>query len=333
MIKNQILCLGLTSVEKHILCCHFSLMYKFLDLSPEDLDDFQTLEKIVTESICLFINPKKLSPMQLKDLIYAHENAKERSHTSILLLTSPFTREQKMSVDTRNLVVTDLKARINRKLRDAVDIIKKMAFPCWEGLQRMRSNMFNDGWYLIDLTCTGPDPTSDNVVAVDIAYMANYQIRETERIYIKPRFPLSQEEEETIGITNEMIKDGISREEAVERLDNLPHPAPFIIKNDEYDYAFLKALYHFSDRKFNHPYIAIDGLSAIVFGHVLCRRSTELLRMLPSRKYQRTPVDMPCVAHLYDLTLAVFENLQDRYDVRAPGQFKTLYFSNICCGD
>ena len=333
MIKNQILCLGLTSVERQVLYCHFSLMYQFYNLLPEDLDDPQKLEKIVSESVCLFINPKKISPVQLKDLINAHEEAKRNSHVSILLFTSPFTREQKMYADTVSLMLTDLKARINRNLRDAVDMIKKMTFPCWEGLQQMKSNMFNDGWYLIDLTCTGTDPTADNVVAIDIAYMASYQIWETERIYIKPRYPLSQEEEETTGITNEMLKDGISREEAVNRLENLPHPAPFIIRSDEYDYAFIKALYHFSDRKFNHPYIAIDGLTAIVFGYLLCRRSSDLISMLPYRKYQRTPVNITSIAELYDLTLAVFENLQDRYDVRAPGHFKTLYFGEIRCGD
>jgi hypothetical protein len=37
--------------------------------------------------------------------------------------------------------------------------------------------------------------------------------------------------------------------------------------------------------------------------------------------------------NLYDLTLAVFENLQDRYAVRAPGHFHLLYDGKILCGD
>lgn len=333
MIKNQILCLELTSVERHVLYCHFSLLYQFYDIMPEDLEEIDKLDKIVSESICLFINPKKLTVTQFRNLLDAHENAKDNTHTSPLLFTAPFTREQHRYVDIRELTVINLRTKINKNLKNAVDIIKKTAFPCWDCLERMKANMFNDGWYLITLKTTGYDPTADHILAIDIAYMANYQIMETERIVIKPPHPISDEDEEENGITNATLKDGVTREEAVERLNHLRYHVPFILQNEEFYHAFLKALYHFCDKKFDHPYIAIDGLCAIVFGYMLFRRSEDIARNLPGRKYPRTPVDVSELAHLYDITLAVFENLQDRYDVRAPGQFKDLYFSNIRCGD
>jgi hypothetical protein len=41
------------------------------------------------------------------------------------------------------------------------------------------------------------------------------------------------------------------------------------------------------------------------------------------------PEEERYIAELYALTLAVFENLRDRYDVRCPGQFESLYFGEI----
>ena len=37
------------------------------------------------------------------------------------------------------------------------------------------------------------------------------------------------------------------------------------------------------------------------------------------------------LARLYDLTLAVFENLQERYGVQSAGDFDLLYFGEIEC--
>lgn len=333
MIKNQILCLGLSRVELQTLYVRFPILYQFYQVQSEDFDDIQKIKMMVSESVCLFINPKKLNGLQLSNLIREYEYAAANTHAAILLFTSAFTKEQRYEVDTEVLRRVDLKARFDKTLRDAVEFVRKASMPCWDGLKRMEANMFNDGWYLLDLTSTGLDPTSDEVIAITIAFMGQYELREKETIYIKPSRPLTEEDEAITGITNEMLEDGMSKEDAVSYLENLPHPAPFIIETEKYDYPALKALYHFCGKKFDHPYVAIDGLAAIAFGYKLLRRSSDLVKAVSDRMQLYIPEDERYIAELYALTVAVFENLRDRYAVRCPGQFKSLYFGEIHCCD
>ena len=333
MIQNQILCLGLTRVELQTLYVRFPILYQFYQVNREDFDDPQKVSAMVRESLCLFINPKKLDELQLRDLLQEHEYAAAHTHAAVLLFTSSFTKQQRYEVDTEPLHRVDLKARFDKTLRDAVEFIRKASMPCWDGLKRMEGNMFNDGWYLLDLTSTGIDPTSDEVIAITIAYMSQYELQEKETIYIKPSRPLTEEDEAITGITNEMLEAGMSKAEAVSYLEHLPLPAPFILETEKYDYPALKALYHFCGKKFDHPYVAIDGLAAIAFGYKLLRRSADLVKAVSDRMQRYIPEEDRNIAELYALTLAVFDNLQNRYNVRCPGQFKSLYFGEIHCCD
>lgn len=333
MIKNQILCLGLTRVELQTLYVRFPILYQFYQLDSEDFDDPRKVKAMVSESLCLFINPKKLNGLQLRDLLQEHEYATTHTHAAILLFTSAFTKEQRYEVDTETLHRVDLKARFDKTLRDTVEFIRKAAMPCWDGLKRMEANMFNDGWYLLDLTSTGLDPTSDEVISITIAFMGQYELWEKETIYIKPSRPLTEEDEAITGITNEMLENVMSKAEAVSYLENLPHSAPFIIETEKYNYPALKAMYHFCGKEYDHPYVAIDGLAAIAFGYKLLRRIGDLANAVSDKMKLYIPEDERYIAELYALTVAVFENLRDRYDVRCPGQFKSLYFGEIHCCD
>lgn len=169
-MKNQILCLGLSRVELQTLYTRFPILHQFYQLQAEDFGDRQKIKIMVSESLCLFINPKKLSDCQLSDLIAEHEFATAHTHAAILLFTAPFTREQKYTVEGKEFHMVDLKARFDRTLRDTVEFVRKATMPCWDGLKRMEANMFNDGWYLIDLTSTGLDPTADELIAISVAY-------------------------------------------------------------------------------------------------------------------------------------------------------------------
>ena len=334
MIKNQILCLGLSRVELQTLYTRFPLLYEFYQAQSEDFDDSQKIKTMVSESLCLFINPKRLNEWQLQNLLHEHEHAAGHTHAAILLFTAAFTREQKYTVDTATLHRVDLKARFDKTLRNTVEIVRKATMPCWDGLKRMGANGFNDGWYLIDLTSTGLDPTGDEVIAISVAYMANYTIYEKETLYIKPSSPLTEEAKAITGITNEMLENGISKEDAIAYLETLPHSAPFILETEKYDYPFLKALYHFCGKKFDRPYVAIDGLASIAFGYKLLRRTSDLVDAVSDRlRSYYVPEEERCIAELYALSLAVFENLRNRYDVQCPGHFHSLYFGKIAYGD
>lgn len=286
----------------------------------------------MSKAWCVFINPKKLKPGQLHQIVTAHEYATQHSHAAILLFTDPFTPEQKESVDIKTLRRVDLRAGLDIPLRDAIEIIRKAAMICWNGMAPMRSNMLNDGWYLLDIENTGTDPLEHDVISLSVSFMADYKVLSTETLYIKQAYPISADVETMTGISNELLEQGITKEQAVEYLNNLPSPSPIIIESSKYYLPFLKALYHSCGQKFDLPNIAIDGLAAIVFGYTLSQTPKKLTASINRRKYERTPVEQPYLARLYDLTLAVFENLQNRYGVRSAGDFHLLYYGKIECG-
>jgi len=333
VIKNDVLCLGLTRMQVHTLRCHFPIGFSFYQVSANAFDDKENIEIAVSKAWCVFINPKKLKPGQLNQIIAAHEYAIQHTHAAILLFTDPFTTEQKESVDTKMLHHVDLRAGMDKALRDTIEIIRKATMPCWDGMARMRSNMLNDGWYLLDMETTGTDPLEHDVISLSISFMADYNVLSTETLYIRQINPISADIEEITGISNEMLEQGVTKEQAVEYLNNLSSPSPIIIESSKYYLPFLKALYHSCGQKFELPNVAIDGLAAIVFGHTLSKTPKKMAASIKQRKYPRTPVAQPYLARLYDLTLSVFENLQDRYGVRAAGDFHSLYFGSIECGE
>ena len=333
MIGFDVLCLGLTRLQFHTLRCHFPCGFSFYDVSSDSLSSDEDIELFVSKAWCAFINPKKLHPGQLSDIIKAHKYATEHTHAAILLFTEVFTKEQKETVDTKSLFRVDLRAGLDKPLRDTIGIVRKAIMPCWDGMARMRSNMLNDGWYLIDIETTGIDPMVDEVISLTVSFMADYEILSSETLYIKPSCPISERIEELTGITNEQLECGITKEEAVKYLMELPSPSPFIFERFSYFVPFLQALFCKCGEKFNAPYITVDGLAAITRGYTLARRIEKMVASIESRKYERTPVDNQHIAKLYDVTLAVFEDLQERYNVRAAGDFHSLYYGKIECGE
>lgn len=333
MIENNVLCLGLTRMQFHTLRCHFPIGFSFYQVSADTLEEKENIEIVVSKAWCVFINPKKLTPAQLYQIVAAHEYATQHTHAAILLFTDPFTVEQKEIVDTKALHRVDLRVGLDRTLRDTIEIIRKATMPCWDGMARMRSNVFNDGWYLLDIETSGPDPLEDDIISLSISYMADYKIQSKETLYIKQTYPITEQIETITGITNEMLEQGITKAQAVEYLNNLPSPSPIILESSKYYLPFLKALYHSCGQKFDLPNVAIDGLAAIAFGYMIFEKPHEILPAIKQRKYKRTQMDHPYLAELYDLTLAVFENLQERYEVRAAGDFHSLYYGKIECGE
>lgn len=328
MIENRIYYLGLSRVELQCIRSRFPISFQLVPFAPEDLEDEAKTIRLVSTAWCVFVNPKKLNCDQLEHLIYRHENAICHTHAVLLLFTDSFTREQKHRLHTEDLRQINLHSRLDRPLRDAAEIARKGTMPCWDHLKRIEANMFNDAWYLIDMETSGSDPLEDDILCISIARMAAYEIQCEWKFYIRQMHPISEELEKETGITNEMLEHGISKEEVVKFLHELPFPA-LILESEKYDLPFLKALFHLCGDRFDLPFVAIDGLAAIAFANTGCRRARDVLQFPLQRRLTRTPVDCPELARLYDLTLAVFENLQDRYDVRAPGHFSSLYAAEI----
>lgn len=334
MIRNDILCLGLTRLQLQTLCCQFPFGFNFHNVSATGLtDDAENIETLVSKSWVAFINPKKLLPGQLSDIVEAHKYATEHTHATILLFTDAFTQEQRATVDTKCLFRVNLRSGMDRNLRKTIDLVRKATMPCWDGMSRMRSNMLNDGWYLVQMETTGLDPTEDDIISLTVSFMADYELLSIETLYIKQNRPLTERIIEITGITDDMLENAITKEEAVKYLQNLPSPSPIIFESAQYFLPFMKELFHLCGEKFDLPNVAIDGLAAITLGHTLARTPREVAVAVAKWRRDNPSADNFFIERLYETTLAVFDNLQNRYGVRSAGDFHTLYYGEIECGE
>lgn len=234
MIGDDVLCLGLTRTQIQTLKCSFPLSFSFYQMPCNDFDNPQNIEIMTSKVWCSFINPKKLTPFQLEQILEVHAYATHHTHAAVLLFTDSFTADQKKIVNTKHLHRVDLRSGFDRTMRDLIKIVRKGRFPCWDGMARMQCNMLNDGWYLLDMETSGTDPLENDVISLTISYMADYEILSSETVYIKQASPISEEIEELTGITNAMLENGMTKEQAIDYLDNLPHPAPII--TESYDF-------------------------------------------------------------------------------------------------
>ena len=324
-MRPQIICLGLSRLQLQTLRCHFPILYEFFETSKESLDQEENIKQIVSTEGCVFINPRKISAQQLNAVVEFHKYAIAHSHASIVCFTNSFTEEQKSLLDTTQLLKVNLQKGRDKELRQIVKLMKKARTPCSDDFDTYKSNMFNDGWYLIDFETSGLEPLEDEIISFSISYMADYKVEFTKTLYVKPTVPLTQAIEEFTGIRNETLQDGISKKELVEFLKNLPSPSPWIVYSDGYFIPFLKSLFLSCGEKFDVPFIAMDELAALTFGYMGWHRAFDILPKLQESKKERVDVPHKYMQQLYDLTLAVFENLRERYDIRSFGELQSLY--------
>lgn len=318
---------GLSRVQLQTLKCHFPTTCEFLQINADFFVSEENIKLLVSNEGCVFINPRKLSASHLQSVLQMHQYAQKNSHATIMLFSNPFTEEQQKCIETKRLHRVNLIRGRDPELLKVVKLIRKATTPCSENLDDMCSNMFNDGWYLIDFETTGFDSLTDEIVSFSISYMTDYNVQNTTTYYIKQKKRITTDVEEWTGITNEMLENGIEKTELIDVLNNLPSPSPFILYSESYFVPFLKALYMSCGENFKTPYIALDELAAHVFGHISYKKLYDILSEFASRKYDQSNIEHDYLQKLYDATLAVFESLQERYQIRSMGELSKIYLT------
>ena len=316
---------GLSRLQLQTLKCHFPIRYKFLQINEDFFDSEKNIQKLVSTEGCAFVNPQKLSTEQLQDILLLHEYAQHHTHATILLFVKPLTMVQKKHIDSKNLQYVNLTRGRDSKLLSIVKRMAKSTTPCSENFDTMKSNMFNDGWYFIDFETTGIDPLKDEIISFSISYMADYKIESTTTYYIKSNNKITDNITDLTGITNEMTETGITKTELVHLIKNLPSPSPLIVYSESYFIPFLKALYMSCGETFDIPYVAMDELSAHIFGYVDYKSLYDILPEIETNLNIQSNNSNVYIDNLYKLSLVAFENLQNRYQIRAMGEIKKLY--------
>ncbi len=227
--------------------------------------------------------------------------------------------------------IIDLNSKSDTTLRRASGLLELAVNPCWDCHaismdDTLRSTMWNDGWYLLDIETSGKNPLVDDIIAVSFAYMANYEIKGEYSTLVKPLRPISEKAERITGITNEQLYDAMPLGELIRNLTDLEYPyAPFLFTSQAYMKSFLSAAYHACGKQFNAQYLSVDALAARLFGYTLMLDPSEMLDAIGCTRKGASVLQDPYLAEIYNISLAVFHGLKERFDVRAPGDFDKLY--------
>ncbi len=314
--------IGLTHEELHTLEVSLPLLFSFVSLSPDELDE-AVIEKMMRTARCIVVNPKNLLAGQLYYLTSQHAATIDTAFTPILLLTEKAVDGQIYKLWQPDLYYhrVDLLKRFDRKRKAALLTLKAGVIPTWRDVESMKANMFNDGWYLIALETTGPNHLNDEIARIHIAYMADYRIQNLQTLEVETIYPHENCNEDAGGFR----QNTISLKETVEFLEHLPNPyAPFIFWNEDYTGNFLEMAWRLCGKQFDHAYIALDGLASFVFGYKLDCSLSKLYRSKHNRRLERTPIEDEQIASLYDVTLSVFEALMAYFDIHSPQGLPTL---------
>ena len=223
-MTNDIFCVGLTRTELQTLGVLLPITFRIIPVSSEALDHAAVV-RVIDQARCIILNPKRLSVDLLDDFLRGQDYQRwNNAPVPIILFSGTMTKEQRREVFMPEypILSVDLHERFDRNRNLAVKLLRESTLPCWQNREAMRSNMFNDAWYLIDIETTGLDRWKDRIIAIRIARMANYEINwERPTIYIRQAEPLPAPVAEITGITDKMLAGGVSMEEALEEQPSL----------------------------------------------------------------------------------------------------------------
>ena len=95
----------------------------------------------------------------------------------------------------------------------------------------------------MDLVTSGPDPETDQILEVKLAYMANYQIQWQWSTVVKPETPVSPAVLQKVSIEEEELLGGMPLEELIRGLNDLQYPyAPFLLFEQDSTAGFIALL-------------------------------------------------------------------------------------------
>ena len=315
----QVLTCGLKPEDRKRIECYLDPWCLESCLADELVERYE-------DAVCVIADPSVLSEEQWYFLC----ERRRRPGMPMLLLTGE-PREEAQQCIPEFCDVLQLCDGKRKVLRDQLYLVNQTRWLPWNCSSAamdsvFRSTVWNDGWYLLDLTTSGEDPSVDEILVIRMAYMANYQIQWEWSAPITPEKPVSAEILKKKGLTEAYISDGVPLEEIVRGLNDLAYPdAPLLIFNENNTSDFITHAYRRYGKRSIHEFLEVDTLAIRLFGYTFQNKAEDILGAIGWNRVGQRALRDERLALLYDLSLAAFREMQEQYDVRAPGDFDKLY--------
>ena len=95
-------------------------------------------------------------------------------------------------------------------------------------------------YIVLDLEMTGLHPKKDVILEVGAARIRGGKVEDTLSFFVRPGRTIDRVVTELTGITDEMVADGVSQEEALQRVVEFTGTDVWVGHNIIFDYSFLK---------------------------------------------------------------------------------------------
>lgn len=170
-------------------------------------------------------------------------------------------------------------------------------------------------WWLLDVETSGLDRQEDDIIALRLACMEDYNVIREREILVCPRRPLRHWAERLTSISNQMLEQALPLEESLQELEALD--GPFLFLDRDFTLPFLRNAYSRCGREFAKPCLLLDRLAARLLGCSPRQKTDMFLEKLP-------PPDCLCgmppqkadLRKLYELSLAVFYILEKAHHIQ-----------------
>lgn len=97
-----------------------------------------------------------------------------------------------------------------------------------------------DEYVVIDLEMTGLSAKTDQIIEIGAVKIKNNQVVETMECLVNPQCKIPTRVVELTGITDEMVKEGMDKDEAIGALLDFIDGQILVGQNINFDYSFLK---------------------------------------------------------------------------------------------
>lgn len=183
---------------------------------------------------------------------------------------------------------------------------------------------WRDRWWLLDAETSGLDRQEDDIIALRLTCMENYNVMREREILIRPRRPLRAWAEGLTGISNQTLERAFPLEEALRELDVLN--GPFLFLDRDFTLPFLRNACLRCGREFSKPCLLLDRLAARLLGCSSRQKTEMFLEKLPPPNGLCDALSQnPDLRKLYALSLAVFHVLEGTYHIQNTAQLTDFY--------
>ena len=194
-------------------------------------------------------------------------------------------------------------------------------------LNKMKNHPLRGGWWLLDLETSGFDPLTDDIIAVRLAYMENYELHQELSFHVLPKYPLRPEIARLTGLNPEDMSQAIPVARAVKRIGMFVADAPLLIYHTEFALPFLRtAFHHYAEEEFLFPCLSLCKVASPVLNVSKRQRLDALAAQLPEPE-NRQPEDAE-LAKLYRVALATFKRLESSSGIQTVKDILLLYGVN-----